>query len=378
LSHSVLNTIGTAASARNRHKVSLWLFAVCFMIWVMVGIGGYTRDTGSGLSIMNWDPIIGALPPLNNASWTHVFGLYQQIPQYKILHPGMTLAGFKALYWPEYIHRLWGRLIGVVFFVPLVWFALTRKIEARLLPWLGLLFILGGLQGAIGWFMVASGFDPNSVAVEPWRLSLHFSFALFLYVATLWTALTVRSPTPARLPGQQTLKRWAVAAVALLALTMFAGTFVSGTHAIDVYNPATQSGMGMPPAHYLTLSPWWQNFFANKADILFDHQALGTLTALTVLVTAVLALRGTAPKPVRDAALAVGGLVLLQYILGMTALVSKLLDVGVAHQMNAVLLLTAFVVMLHQLRGATKQGVPQPRTPGRRFTPRATQRTVTR
>jgi cytochrome c oxidase assembly protein subunit 15 len=356
VSQAILNAVGTAASSRNRRAVSNWLFAVCFMIWVMVGIGGYTRDSGSGLSIMDWDPIIGALPPLSQAAWNHVFGLYQQIPQYKILHQGMDLAGFKSLFWPEYIHRLWGRLIGLVFFVPLVVFAITGRIEARLLPWLGLLFILGGLQGAIGWFMVASGFDPNSVAVEPWRLSLHFSFALFLYVATLWTGLTVRNPVASRLPGQNGLKAWVIAAIVLLAVTMFAGTFVSGTHAIDVFNPATKAGMGMPPPDYFALTPWWLNFFANKPAILFDHQALGTATALTVLITAVLALRGKAPKPVKDAALAVGGLVLLQYILGVTALVSKLLNVGVAHQMNAVLLLTAFVVMLHQLRGTTRRG----------------------
>jgi cytochrome c oxidase assembly protein subunit 15 len=342
------------AAVGNRRLVALWLFAVCFMIWVMVGIGGYTRDSGSGLSIMDWEPIVGVLPPLSDAAWQRVFGLYQQIPQYQILHRGMDLAGFKALFWPEYIHRLWGRLIGVVFFVPLVAFVVTGRIERRLVPWLGLLFVLGGLQGAVGWFMVASGFDPNSVAVEPWRLSLHFSFAMFLFVGVLWTALTVLEPVPVRVAGQAGLRRWVVGAVVLLALTMFAGTFVSGTHAIDVFNPATGAGMGQPPADYFALQPWWLNVFANKAAVLFDHQVLGTVTALTVLIAATLALRGSAPKPVRDAALAVGALVLLQYGLGVTALVSKLLDVGVAHQMNAVLLLSAFVVMLHQLRGSTR------------------------
>jgi cytochrome c oxidase assembly protein subunit 15 len=354
LSQAVLNAIGTAASPRNRRLVAYWLFAVCFMIWVMVGIGGYTRDSGSGLSIMDWDPIIGTLPPLSTAEWNRIFGLYQQISQYKLLHQGMDLAGFKALFWPEYIHRLWGRLIGAVFFVPLVVFAISGRIEARLLPWLALLFILGGLQGAVGWFMVASGFDPNSVAVEPWRLSLHFSFAVFLYVATLWTALTVRWPVPMRQPGQLGLRRWVVAAVVLLAITMVAGTFVSGTHAIDVFNPATKAGMGMPPPDYFALKPWWLNMIANKPAVLFDHQVLGTATALAVLIAAVMALRGSAAKPVRDAALAIAALVLLQYILGITALASKLLDAGVAHQMNAVLLLTAFVVMLHQLRGASR------------------------
>jgi len=142
--------------------------------------------------------------------------------------------------------------------------------------------------------------------------------------------------------------------VVCLASTMVAGTFVSGTHAIDVFNAATGAGMGQPPADYFALTPWWLNMFANKAAILFDHQVLGTLTAVTVLVTATMALRGGAPRGVRDAALAIGGLVLLQYGLGITALVSKLLDVGVAHQMNAVLLLAYLIWMLHGLRGAVR------------------------
>ena len=190
----------------NRNLVAAWLYAVCFMIWIMVGIGGFTRETGSGLSIMNWDPIIGAIPPLSTAAWNKLFALYQTIPQAQILHKGMDLAGFKQLFWPEYFHRLWGRLIGVVFFVPLLVFIATKRIEARLIPWLVLLFVLGGLQGAIGWFMVASGFDPNSIAVQPWRLTLHFSFAMFLYVAVLWTGLTVRHPIPAAPAGQRRLK----------------------------------------------------------------------------------------------------------------------------------------------------------------------------
>lgn len=340
-----------ADRARDNRLVAAWLFAVCFMIWVMVGIGGYTRDSGSGLSIMDWEPILGALPPLSDAAWNRVFALYQTIPQYHLEHQGMDLAGFKALFWPEYLHRLWGRLIGVVFFVPLVFFIATRRVERRMVPWLFLLFVLGGLQGAIGWFMVASGFDPNSVAVQPWRLTLHFSAAMFLFLAVLWTALTVQRPVAVAAPGQMWLRRWAVAAAICLGLTMFAGTFVSGTHAIDVFNAATGAGMG-PPADYLALTPWWLNFFANKAAILFDHQVLGTLTAVTILVTTVMALRGRAPASVRDAALAIGGLVVLQYVLGVTALVSKLLDVGVAHQMNAVLLLACLTWMLHGLRGA--------------------------
>jgi heme a synthase len=350
LSQAVLGTQPvTKTVTTNRNLVAAWLYAVCFMIWIMVGIGGFTRETGSGLSIMNWDPIIGAIPPLSTAAWNKLFALYQTIPQAQILHKGMDLAGFKQLFWPEYFHRLWGRLIGVVFFVPLLVFIATKRIEARLIPWLVLLFVLGGLQGAIGWFMVASGFDPNSIAVQPWRLTLHFSFAMFLYVAVLWTGLTVRHPIPAAPAGQRRLKTWAIAATILLCLTMFAGTFVSGTHAIDAFNPVTGAGMGAPPPGYSLA-----NAFTDKATILFDHQTVAFLTTVVILITATMALRGKAPAPVRDAGLAIGGFVLLQFILGVTAMVSKIDDLGVAHQMDAVLLLTATVLLLHRLRGATR------------------------
>jgi cytochrome c oxidase assembly protein subunit 15 len=314
----------------------------------MVGIGGYTRDTGSGLSIMNWDPIMGALPPLSDAAWNAVFAKYQTISQYKILHQGMDLAGFKQLFWPEYIHRLWGRLMGVVLLVPLVIFALTGRVERRLIPWLVLLFILGGLQGAIGWFMVSSGFFPNSVAVEPWRLSLHFFAAMFLLGAVLWTALSVRSPEPACYAGCRGLKRLALAAFLLLLLAMFGGTFVSGIHGINAFDPAKNIGTGQPPAGWP-----FTGIFSDTATIVFDHQFLAVLATLAILAFTVQALRREAPAPVRDAALAAGGLVILQFILGVTALVSKMLDLGVVHQMNAVLLLMVLLLLLHRLRGAT-------------------------
>jgi cytochrome c oxidase assembly protein subunit 15 len=317
------------------------------MIWVMVGIGGFTRETGSGLSIMNWDPIVGAIPPLTDAAWQRLFVLYQGIPQAQILHPGLGLAGFKVLFWPEYFHRLWGRFIGVAFFMPLVWFVVTKRVGPRLLGWLAVLFVMGALQGAIGWFMVASGFFKGSTAVEPWRLSLHFSFAMVLYVLVLWTALSVRWPQAAGYVGQAGLRVWAAVSAGLLAVTMFAGTFVSGTRAIKAFDPAHGVGVGMPPAGWPDVA-----FFSDKATILFNHQALAFCTTVAVLGTMTKALRGNAPGPLRDTGLAMAGLVVLQFTLGVTALVSKLLDVGVAHQMNAVLLLSACVVMLHQLRRA--------------------------
>jgi cytochrome c oxidase assembly protein subunit 15 len=341
-----------AAGDQNRKLVALWLFAVCFMIWVMVGIGGYTRDAGAGLSIMDWDPIIGTLPPLSDAAWNKVFALYQTIPQYHLEHQGMDLAGFKSLFWPEYLHRLWGRLIGFVFFVPLVVFIVTRRIEKRLIPWLALLFVLGGLQGAVGWFMVASGFDPNSVAVEPWRLSLHFSFAMFLYAAVLWTGLTVLEPTAAPIPRTKKLRALVVVLIACIALTMVAGTFVSGTDADDIDKtwPLIE-GHWLPPAG--TLQPAWLNMFAFKPVIQWDHRVLGTFTAISVLGTVFYGLLGDIPRRVRLPILLLGALVVLQWALGLTALVSDIDNIGLIHQMNAVLLLTAAFWTLHTLRGAT-------------------------
>ncbi len=338
----------TAASPQNRKLVATWLFSLAFMIWVMAGIGGYTRDTGSGLSIMNWDPIIGALPPLSAAAWNKLFALYQSIPQYQILHQGMDLDGFKTLFWPEYIHRLWGRLMGLVLLLPLIGFALTGRIEKRLIPWLVLLFALGGLQGAIGWFMVSSGFFPNSTAVEPWRLSLHFFAAMFLLGAVLWTALTVQNPAPVPYPGQRGLKRLAQLAFVLLLLAMFGGTFVSGIHGITAFDPANNIGTGQPPAGWP-----FSGIFSDTATIIFDHQFLAVLATLAVLAVSVQALRNGAPDNVRDAAMLIGLLVLLQFAFGVSALVSQMIDLGVVHQMNAVLLLAALLRLLHMLRGAT-------------------------
>jgi cytochrome c oxidase assembly protein subunit 15 len=169
-----------ASTRANRRIVATWLFTVAGMIWVMVILGGVTRLTGSGLSIMEWDPLMGALPPLSHAEWERLYHLYQQIPQYKLINDGFGLDGFKQIFWLEWTHRLWGRLIGLAFFVPLVWLFATARIERRLVPRLVVLFLLGGLQGAVGWFMVASGFLPDTTSVSPVRLVVHLALALAL------------------------------------------------------------------------------------------------------------------------------------------------------------------------------------------------------
>ncbi len=183
-----------AAPEAASRAVAAWLFCICFMLLVMISLGGATRLTGSGLSIMEWAPLMGALPPLSEAEWQRLYGLYQQIPQYALVHSGFGLDGFKSIFWLEWMHRLWGRLTGLVFAGPLIAFALRGMIPARLGLRLLLLFLLGGLQGAVGWFMVASGFAEGSTAVSAYRLVVHLLLALTLYAAILWTALELWRP----------------------------------------------------------------------------------------------------------------------------------------------------------------------------------------
>ncbi|HUZ64867.1 MAG TPA: COX15/CtaA family protein [Acetobacteraceae bacterium] len=341
-----------ASNPRSRRLVAIWLFAVCGMILVMVALGGATRLTGSGLSIMTWEPLSGALPPLSHAQWEHLFALYKQIPQYKLLHRGFGLAGFQHIFWLEWVHRLWGRLIGVVFLLPLVWFWATGRIGRRLLPLLAAFFVLGGMQGAVGWIMVASGFRPDSVAVAPALLAAHLSLALLLYGVILWTGLSVLTPRPTA-AGGGTARRFAIGATVLTALTIVAGSFVAGTHAGFVYNTFPLMDGRLVPASYAELHPFWRNPLRNLAAVQFDHRALATLTALAVGATVIAGLRGRLPRPARLAMMALGLAVAAQYALGVATLLLVVpMGLAVLHQCNAVLLLTAELVVVHTLRPA--------------------------
>ncbi len=332
----------------DRLMVAGWLFAVCGMTLVMIVLGGATRLTGSGLSIMEWAPLSGALPPWSDAEWRRLFALYRQIPQYQLLNDGFGLDGFKHIFWLEWTHRLWGRLIGVVFLVPLVLLGLRGAIRRGL--WLRLLgfFVLGGLQGAVGWFMVASGFAADSTAVSAYRLVAHLVLALALYVAILWTALGVLRPGGARVATSPAFRRLAGACAVLLPLTIVAGGFVAGLHAGLIYNSFPLMGDGLVPPDYAALHPFLRNLTENLAAVQFDHRVLATGTAFLVIASLVVGLRAALPRMVRRAALAMGGVVLVQYALGVATLLN-LVPVGLAtaHQAVAVLLLTAVTITLH-------------------------------
>ncbi len=340
-----------AAFRRSRLMVSIWLFGLSFMILVMVVLGGVTRLTGSGLSIMEWAPISGVLPPMNEADWQRLFDLYKQIPQYSLVNEGFGLAGFKQIFWLEWVHRLWGRLIGIAFIGPLVWFWVTGRIERRMIPRLVVLFGLGGLQGAVGWFMVASGFLPDTTAVSPARLVAHLVLALVLYAALLWTGLGVLQPVPVIQSQSGAAKPVAVTACLLVALTIIAGGFVAGTHAGLDYNTFPLMAGEWVPHDYARLSPVLRNLTENIAAVQFDHRALASLTLLTCLALVAMIVLTPSLRVLRGRAIALGGAVVAQYTLGVATLLLVVpVDLAAAHQVMAVLVLTAVLVVLHGLR----------------------------
>jgi cytochrome c oxidase assembly protein subunit 15 len=332
------------------------------MIFLMVVIGGLTRLTLSGLSITEWEPVSGVVPPLSGADWTAEFAKYQQIPQYKLINAGMTLAQFKTIFWWEYTHRLWGRLIGFVYLLPFLYFLIRRQIPRRLVAPLAGIFALGAAQGALGWYMVESGLAQR-VEVSQYRLTAHLVLALAIYAATLWTALGLLKPGPrasrphlperaGETPAVQVWPRRAAEAIlCLVAVTIVAGGFTAGLNAGLVYNTFPLMGGSFVPGEYADLTPFVRNWFENVAAVQFDHRILAMTTAASVVAFWLFARRAAWPRPARIAAHALLGAVALQFSLGLSTLLLVVpIPLAAAHQAGAVLLLTAAIVLRHTLR----------------------------
>jgi len=333
----------------NPRAVAIWLLTVAGLIWVMVALGGATRLTGSGLSIMEWAPLAGTLPPLSQAEWQRLYDLYRSIPQYQLQNAGFGMEGFQRIFWLEWGHRFWGRLIGLAYLVPFLWFWWRGAIPRGLMPRLCLLFVLGGMQGAIGWFMVASGFDPDRTAVSPYRLVVHLSMAFVLFGVILWTALGLLRPV--RAAGVAKVRRQVVVAFWLAAVTMLAGGFVAGIRAGFSYNSFPLMDGQLVPAGYLDLDPVWRNLTANIAAVQFNHRLLATITLLAALGAGVAAWRRLPDGFARSATLAMTGTILLQYALGIVTLLHVVpVSLGTLHQALAVGVLAAGLCAWHALR----------------------------
>jgi heme a synthase len=336
--------------SRGDRLVALWLFGVAAMIFAMVVIGGVTRLTESGLSITEWKPISGVIPPLSARDWEREFDLYKQIPEFQKLRPDMTLADFKGIYWWEYVHRLWGRLIGLAFALPGLWLLLGGHIRAQLWPRLVALFVLGGLQGGLGWFMVKSGLSART-DVSQYRLVAHLLFALAIYAFMLWTALGMMRPAPRLYAGAGALRRHLLVLLVLILGMLTTGGFVAGLDAGKIYNTFPLMGGQLVPGELLALDPLWRNPFENPAAAQFIHRWLAMIVALTVL--ALWLRRGHLPLGARGPLHLVFGMAVIQISLGISTLLLVVpVPLAAAHQAGAVMLLTLTLYALHSLRGA--------------------------
>jgi heme a synthase len=318
--------------SRNSPAVTIWLWAIAFLIFCMVIVGGATRLTDSGLSITEWKPLLGAVPPLTDANWLEAFEKYKLIPEYQIQNKGMSLADFKFIYWWEWAHRFLGRFIGFAFIVPLLFFIATKRITRTVWPRLFLLFIIGGLQGALGWYMVSSGLSER-IDVSQYRLAAHLTLATVLFAAVIYTALTLNMA-----PNQQ---RWwgrtlALGFIVLLFVQVAAGGFVAGLDAGHAaYDWPTMNGQFLPDG-LANIQPLWRNWFENALAVQFNHRILAyIILALAVLQALLLKQRSSWVVLVA---------VLAQVLLGISTVLGQVkLHTALAHQATAMILL-AFAI----------------------------------
>jgi heme a synthase len=308
--------------------VAIWLWAMAALVFVMVIVGGATRLTDSGLSITEWKPLLGAIPPLNEADWQDAFLKYQTIPEYKLINKGMALADFKFIYWWEWSHRFLGRFIGFAFAIPFLFFITTGRIEKYLWPRLIMLFVLGGAQGALGWYMVASGLVDRT-DVSQYRLAAHLTLAVALFAALVWTALQVSGLQGVKSKG----RALAILVIPLLFVQIAAGGFVAGLDAGHVSDTWPLMDGAFIPSGLAFIQPVWKNLFENALTAQFDHRILAYVILLVVAAQAFIA-RTFSAWIVLTATLA-------QAALGIFTVVTHVpLHTALLHQVGALILLS--------------------------------------
>lgn len=331
--------------------IGKWLLLGVFMVFVQIVLGGITRLTGSGLSITEWNLIMGIVPPLNAEQWHEAFDQYRQFPQYRLLNAGMDLGGFKKIFWWEYIHRLWGRLLAPAFLLPLLWFLYKKQLPRRLLWHLPALFVLGALQGFVGWIMVASGLV-DQPWVDPLKLSIHLLLALLLLS---WLFLLALDYLPAsghhRHPG---LHRFSVMLLVLLAVQFFFGALMAGYKAGVLFPTFPRMGTHWIPPGLWDLHPAMLNLLENKITIHFFHRSIGYLMFLTIVAGFALLFRPPLSPAQRIALLLLPVLTTLQVVLGVMTVLHATGRIPLwwasAHQLNGVLMLLAVLWLFYLSR----------------------------
>jgi len=329
--------------------VRWWLASIAALIAILVLVGGATRLTESGLSIVEWRPVSGVLPPLNGEQWTQAFEAYKTIPQYRELNAGMNLGEFKTIFWWEWSHRLLGRAIGLAYLLPFLWFLWRGAVDAELRRRLWLIFGLGALQGAVGWWMVASGLSQR-VEVSHYRLATHLVLALLIFAAIVWTLrrLTERPPTAAVFR----LKITGVALVVLTFVQLYLGALVAGLRAGRVYNtwPDIDGGLVPSMARLFFEAPWWRNLFDNALTVQFEHRVTAYALAVLAFFHAFDTLRSRAGAAVVGGACWLTAAVMLQVTLGILTLLNQVpVDLALAHQAAAIAVLTLAISQAERL-----------------------------
>lgn len=333
-----------------RHQIALWLFAVAGLIFLMVVVGGLTRLTESGLSITEWKPVSGALPPMSEAAWADAFQRYQQIPQYELVNKGMSLDEFKEIFWWEWAHRLLGRLIGFAFFVPFLFFIVTKRVDRELAPHLAVMFVLGGAQGALGWWMVKSGLSER-IDVSQYRLVAHLGLATLIYVYMVWIALGLWRP--AKMEGLVSQRLWlsAIALSGLVYLQMLMGGFVAGLKAGHIYNSWPLMEGALIPDGLFATQPAWRSLFEDMLTAQFMHRCVAYTLAVLVAWHLVACWRSGSSQARHGATWLAAGIA-MQIGLGIWTLLWVVpIPLGAAHQAGALIVLT--VSLWHAQRLST-------------------------
>jgi len=334
-------------SNQQARAIRLWLYAVAAMVLAMVLVGGATRLTESGLSITEWQPVMGVMPPLSDTQWQSEFAKYQAIPQYRELSSGMSLDAFKTIYWWEWTHRLIGRTIGMVFLLPFLWFLWRGWIGPGLRNRLGLIFALGALQGAVGWWMVASGLA-DRVEVSQYRLATHLVLACLIYVALIWTAQRWDKQPSAPTPPPARIRFGATALLVLVLVQIYLGAIVAGLRAGHIYNtwPLIDGALVPETVRLFFVAPLWRNFFENTLTAQFDHR----MVAYAMWIAALLHAFSVARAMKKGGPVLAGGVLLalavtLQAALGIwTLLMVAKLSLALLHQAMAMVVLTVATV----------------------------------
>lgn len=344
-----MSVSSNATADQDGLAVRMWLFGLCVLIFAMIIVGGATRLTDSGLSITEWKPILGIIPPLGEGAWQEAFTKYRQIPEYQLVNKGMSLAEFKTIYWWEWGHRFLGRIIGFAFLLPFLFFWLTGRISKQLWPKLIVMFALGGLQGGLGWYMVMSGLVER-VDVSQYRLAAHLCAAVLIFGYIFWVAMRLR-PNPVQDTGSSAyIKASAGVLVISLFLQIALGAFVAGLDAGQGYNTWPLMDGSFIPNGLGAMSPGYLNLFENALTVQFDHRMLAYLIAAWALAHIIFTNRNVGTGPITVGAGLLFISVVLQVVLGIVTLLAMVpIELGLAHQAMAILVFSVALWHLSQL-----------------------------